>query len=142
MRRQREGSCTAVQLKRPRGTPGAQQLTGGQCRSDMTEIIANGQDTECVFECGTRLCSLECFLEHKERCGCAAKEVPLFSERWSGGNSPLSRAVLQEGLDVTRPFDIKVSPLMDIFSESGKSIWDDLDGTPIEAEHHALIARP
>ena len=131
------GSCMAVQLKRPRGVPSAQQLTCVYCRTDVTEHIANGQDTECVFGCGARLCSLECFLEHKERCSCSGKEVPLFSERWAGGNCPLTRALLQEGFDVTTPYDIKISPLMDFFSESGKAIWEDLDQTPAEAEHHA-----
>ena len=127
----------AVQLKRPRGVPSVQQLACARCRTDVTEHIANGQDIECVFGCSARLCSLECFLEHKDQCHCSAKEVPLFSERWAGGNCPLTRAILQEGLDVTRPYDIKISPLMDFFSESGKMIWEDLDQTPVEAEHHA-----
>ena len=131
------GSCMAVQLKRPRGVPSVQQLACARCRTDVTEHIANGQDIECVFGCSARLCSLECFLEHKDQCHCSAKEVPLFSERWAGGNCPLTRAILQEGLDVTRPYDIKISPLMDFFSESGKMIWEDLDQTPVEAEHHA-----
>eukprot|EP00435_Cladocopium_sp_Y103_P027386 s51_g6.t1 len=131
------GSCTAHQLKRPLGVPSPQQLTCGQCRTDVSELVANGDDTECPFGCGNRFCSMECFLDHKEQCSASGKELPLFSERWSGGESPLTRAVLQEGFDVTRPFDIKVSSLMDIFSDSGKAIWDDLDATPIDAEHHA-----
>eukprot|EP00435_Cladocopium_sp_Y103_P026423 s1807_g6.t1 len=131
------GSCTAQQLKRPRGVPSPQQLNCGQCRTDVSEMVANGDDTECPFNCGLRLCSMECFLDHKERCPASGKEVPLFSERWAGHSSPLTRTMLQEGFDVTRPFDIKVSPLMDIFSDSGKAIWDDLDATPVDAEHHA-----
>eukprot|EP00435_Cladocopium_sp_Y103_P035566 s1373_g9.t1 len=131
------GSCTAVMLKRPKGTPGTEQLTCATCRTDVTESVANGQDLECPLGCGVRFCSLECYLAHKTQCSCKEKEVPLFSERWSGPNSPLTHAVVHEGLDVTRPFDIKVSPLMDVFSDSGKAIWDDLDMEEIEAEHHA-----
>lgn len=131
------GSCMAVQLKRAPGMPNPQQLACGHCRVDATELIAGGQDVECPFGCGTRLCSMECFLEHRPVCTCGSKQVPLFSERWSGGNSPLTQAMLQEGFIVTRPFDIKVSPLMDFFSESGKAIWEDLDEEDIEIEHHA-----
>lgn len=131
------GSCMAMQLKRARGVPNPQQLACGHCRSDMTELIANGQDVECPLLCGLRLCSLECFLEHKGSCENKAKALPLFSERWSGERSPLTQAVLQEGINVARPFDVKVSPLMDIFTDTGRTIWDDLDQADPDAEHHA-----
>ena len=131
------GSCIAGQLKRPRDVPNPKQLACGQCRGDMTELMASGEDVECPLHCGTRLCSMECFLEHRSSCENAAKPLPLFSERWAGERSPLTRAMLQEGFDVARPFDIKVSPLMDIFSQSGRAIWDDLDAQDADVEHHA-----
>lgn len=131
------GSCTSVQLKRPRGTPGPQQLTCGLCRADVSELVASGNDLECPLGCGARLCSLDCFLEHKEHCPCTGKGTPLFSERWSGGEAPLTKAMANEGFDVTRPYDKKISSLMDFFTEPGKAIWEDLEQSPIEAEHHA-----
>ena len=104
----------AVQLTRRPGLPNSQQLACGQC---VTELIASGEDVEWSLGCASRLCSPECFLEHQDPCTSSNKPLPLFSERWSGGNSPLTRAMLPEGFNVTRPFDIKVSPLIDFFSQ-------------------------
>ena len=123
--------------KKARQVPNPHQLACGSCRREVTELIANGEDVECPFQCATGLCSLECFLEHKMVCENRSNPLPLFSERWSGERSPLTRAVLLEGINVERPFGVKVSPLMDIFSETGRAIWDDLDQADPDAEHHA-----
>ena len=134
------GSCTAAQLKnlkRPMGIPSPQAVFCCVCRSDMSEVIGNGEDLECPFACGSRVCSLPCFQEHKLECEGASKGLPLFSERWSGPNCPLSYAMLKEGFDVAMPYDRKVNSEMDFFTEQGKAIWQELDEAPVEVELHA-----
>eukprot|EP00438_Fugacium_kawagutii_P033385 Skav211631 [mRNA] locus=scaffold2262:105332:110360:+ [translate_table: standard] len=131
------GSCQATELKRPHGIPNPTNFVCTHCRSDMSEMIANGADIECPFGCGQRCCSLQCFLDHRDQCADQAKEVPLFSERWSGPNAPLSIACLQSGFDVILPFDKQVSEVMDIFTPQGQEVWEALDATEVEAEHHA-----
>ena len=131
------GSCISTQLKRPAGIPNPDFLICDNCRGDISEEIGNGSDIECPLQCGVRFCSLQCFLEHHPRCPNQDKPVPLFSERWSGPNCPLSQAVLQEGLPVAAPYDIKFDPRMDFFTEEGKGIWQDLDDLEADAEHHA-----
>ena len=131
------GSCVAQQLKRPPHAPDINMITCLHCREDIAELIGNGADIECPFGCGGRLCSLECFLEHQEGCKNSQRAIPLFSERWSGPNAPLSRAVLQEGLDVTWPYDRRRDESMDFFTEAGKETWNCLDALDVKAEHHA-----
>ena len=131
------GSCTATQLKRRLGTPNPQVVWCCICRSDMGEAIGSGEDMECPFGCGSRVCSLHCYQEHRDTCECNSKALPLFSERWSGGNCPLSKAMLREGFDVALPYDLKMGPEMEFFSEEGKAIWKGLDDSPVEVEHHA-----
>ena len=131
------GSCTATQLKRQRGLPNPQVVWCANCRSDVSEAIGNGEDLECPFGCGSRVCSLHCFQDHRDCCECNEKALPLFSERWSGANCPLSKAMLREGFDVAMPYDQKMAPEMEFFSEEGKAIWQGLDESPIEVEHHA-----
>ena len=45
--------------------------------------------------------------------------------------------MLREGFDVALPYDLKIRPEMEFFSEEGKAIWKGLDDSPVEVEHHA-----
>ena len=131
------GSCVAHQLKRERGVPNPEQIICSCCREEMVEMIASGEDFECPYGCGGRLCSVACFQWHKEECSCNLKEVPLFSERWSGPSFPLTRAVLREGMDVATPYDRQAGEGMDFFTDEGEETWEALNASPVEAEHHA-----
>ena len=131
------GSCVAVALKRGPGNLSADDAICGGCRQDLSDMLAENMVIKCPRECGKSICSLECYSSHYHVCPHKESPVPLFSERWSGPNCPLTRAVLKQGIDVVEPFDVRRSPDMDFFSESGKKIWDTLDEESIELEHHA-----
>eukprot|EP00438_Fugacium_kawagutii_P026465 Skav202776 [mRNA] locus=scaffold326:329563:334590:- [translate_table: standard] len=60
------GSCVAVQLKRGMGVPNPQILLCFTCRTEMGELIGAGEEFECPLGCGSRFCSLQCYLTHKE----------------------------------------------------------------------------
>ena len=94
------------------------------------------EEFDCPKECGQRSCCVLCHLQHQSRCELWEAPVPVFSERWSGPNYPLTQAVLQEGIEVTPPFDVKVDAACDFFSEEGKSQWEALDQSSIAFEHH------
>lgn len=68
------GSCEAASLKRPKGIPNPNNFLCAHCRSDVSEQIAGGEDIECPFACGARVCSLQCFLDHRDTCSEAAAE--------------------------------------------------------------------
>eukprot|EP00438_Fugacium_kawagutii_P025124 Skav230797 [mRNA] locus=scaffold312:158893:163833:+ [translate_table: standard] len=131
------GSCLATQLKRAKGSPDPLVLHCVACRSDMSEEIGAGVDMECPMGCGGRVCTLACYLEHRDDCPCGRKPVPVFSERWSGRNYPLTKSMMAVGFDVAPPYDRQVSAEMDFFTDRGKEIWEGLDATDVEAEHHA-----
>ena len=63
--------------------------------------------------------------------------MPLFSERWSGPECPLTKAILKQGIDVVEPYDVRRNPDMDFFTDSGRRIWESLDDESVELEHHA-----
>eukprot|EP00435_Cladocopium_sp_Y103_P018039 s52_g4.t1 len=131
------GSCLAEKLKRRQGQPDPQYIICANCRQEMAELIGSGEEFECAFGCGARFCSIQCFHEHRDFCDNQNKQLPLFSERWSGGNAPLSQAVLKAGINICLPYDIKMGSDMDFFTEEGKDTWNALDASDIDAEHHA-----
>ena len=131
------GSCIAVQLKRDQLKPETGDAICSGCRADLADMISEGTAIRCPRSCGKMVCCLECYGTHYHSCPHKESPVPLFSERWSGPNCPLTKAVLKEGIDVVEPYDVKRNHEMDFFAESGKRIWEDLDNESIAAEHHA-----
>eukprot|EP00435_Cladocopium_sp_Y103_P026272 s118_g6.t1 len=127
----------AEKLKRNPSQPDPRSIICANCRQDMAEQIGNGDDIECPFGCGVRFCCLICFYQHRDFCENQSKHLPLFSERWSGPNAPLSQAVLRAGINICLPYDVKMGPDMDFFTEEGKETWNALDASEIDAEHHA-----
>ena len=63
--------------------------------------------------------------------------VPVFSERWSGPQAPLTKAMLRRGFDVLPPFDVERAREMDYFSDAGKEVWKGLGEEDPDYEHHA-----
>lgn len=132
------GSCVAVQLKRDQTRPELGDAICSGRRADVADMISEGTAIRCPRSCGKMVCCLECYGTHYHVCPHKEAPVPAFSERWSGPNCPLTKAVLKEGIDVVEPYDMKRNPAMDFFADSGKQIWDDLDNESIDVEHHAL----
>ena len=131
------GSCVAVHLKRDQNRPELGDAICSGCRADIADMISEGTAIGCPRACGKMVCCLECYGTHYHVCPHKDAPIPSFSERWSGPNCPLTKAVLKEGIDVVEPYDVKRNPAMDFFADSGKQIWDDLDNENIEVEHHA-----
>ena len=131
------GSCVAVSLKRGPGSVSADDAICSGCRQDISDMLAEGTAIRCPRECGKSICSLECYGAHYHDCPHKETPVPLFSERWSGPNCPLTKAVLKQGIDVVEPFDVRRNASMDFFTERGRTIWDSLDEEAVEMEHHA-----
>ena len=131
------GSCVAVSLKRGPGSVSADDAICSGCRQDISDMLAEGTAIRCPRECGKSICSLECYSTHYHECPHKESPVPLFSERWSGPNCPLTKAVLKQGIDVVEPFDVRRNASMDFFTERGRTIWDSLDEEAVETEHHA-----
>ena len=131
------GSCIALQLKRDVGVPNPNDVLCTACRRDMGELIGVAEEFDCPRGCGQRSCSVICHLHHQAQCQFRDTPVALFSERWSGPNYPLTQAMLQEGVEITPPYDVKVDEACDFFSEEGKAQWEALDQMEIAFEHHA-----
>ena len=131
------GSCVARQIKSEPGACNPSDLLCGQCRKDMSELMAVGEEVDCPKKCGGHFCSLRCYLAHRDLCPLARLGVPVFSERWSGPKAPLTEAMLRQGFDVLPPFDKARGPGMDFFTEEGKSEWAVLAEEDPDYEHHA-----
>eukprot|EP00438_Fugacium_kawagutii_P013458 Skav231262 [mRNA] locus=scaffold2436:51122:57163:+ [translate_table: standard] len=115
------GSCTATQFKRQPGVSNPNDLTCRVCRRDITEEISRGEEFECPRKCGRHFCSITCYLEHREGCPNGDMVVPTFSERWSGPNAPLTRAMLRQGFDVLSPFDWERPEHHDFFTDKASA---------------------
>eukprot|EP00435_Cladocopium_sp_Y103_P039867 s1146_g10.t1 len=135
------GSCLAEKLKRRPRQPDPQYIICANCRQEMAELIGSGEEFECPLGCGARFCSIQCFHVHRAFCDNQSKQLPLFSERWSGGNAPLSQAVLKAGINICLPYVIKLGSDMVFFTEEGKDTRNALDAFEIDAEHHAPVCK-
>ena len=131
------GSCMAKQLKREPGAASPSDLLCSSCRRNITELMAAGEEIDCPKKCGHHFCSLECYLDHRGDCAMWRLGVPVFSERWSGPQAPLTKAMLRRGFDVLPPFDVERTQEMDYFSEAGKEVWKGLGEEDPDYEHHA-----
>ena len=81
------GSCTADRFKRAGSSEGVGNVCIA-CRRDIGNPGEWQQAFDCPWRCGSRLCSLECWLTHRTACDCAGSAIPVFSERWSGPWAP------------------------------------------------------
>ena len=131
------GSCVASCIKRDRGDCNPADLLCAECRREIGELIATGAEVECPKRCGKHFCSMDCYTYHREGCPMKVLGVPLFSERWSGPRAPLTLAMVNEGFDVTEPYDVQRGGHMDYFTERGKEQWKWLDEQGAHFEHHA-----
>ena len=129
------GSCMAKQIKREAGSSNPADITCHQCRREMPEEMGRGEEIDCPKKCGKHFCSLECYLQHRAGCPMKTLGVPLFSERWSGPNAPLTKAMLRKGFDVLPPYDMQREASMDYFTEIGKETWQELDDQDPDYEH-------
>ena len=116
------GACVAELFKRPFGCSSPLDVICVECRRDLTEDTARGTDMDCPLRCGRKVCSLDCFSMHRRCCPWRDQGVPRFSERFSGGEARLSKAMCQEGFDALAPFDWARSYEMDVFSQDGKRL--------------------
>ena len=130
------GSCTAKRFR----SKVAEEDTSNvciACRRDIGEPGEWDQAMGCPWRCGSRVCSLDCWLSHRKSCPCSGSAIPVFSERWSGPRAPTSEAFLRAGFPVLPPFDILRDERMEIFTDTGKEEWDELDREEAEVELHA-----
>ena len=95
------GSATATAFK-----PTGNAIIVGMNTSIPTRSEGRRQ-YPCAVGCGGVACSVRCAIEHRER-GCARDmfACPLFGERFSGPNFPLTRAVALAGIGVQPPLDL------------------------------------
>ena len=111
----------------------------GSCKTNMVEL-GKAHQFPCPRTCGKHLCSLGCTIWHKEDDGCSRKDfyVPVFGERFSGPNFPLTRAVAMAGISTQRPLDLELpgGKSWDFFTEVGKDWLNQEEMDPeLTAEH-------
>eukprot|EP00438_Fugacium_kawagutii_P024080 Skav212943 [mRNA] locus=scaffold374:499856:502796:- [translate_table: standard] len=131
------GSCVAKQIKRKPGTCSPNDLQCDNCRRDISEEISRGEEFDCPKRCGKHFCSIDCYCTHRSECHNRRMVLPVFSERWSGPNAPLTQAMLRQGFDVVAPYDWERNERMDFFSREGKEHWNQIAEEDPEYEHHA-----
>ena len=117
----------------------------GRCEKSWKDV-GKARPYPCPRKCGRHFCSLECAIGHKEDRTCPRRDffAPVFGERFSGPNFPLTRAVALAGTSVQRPLDLKLAGerSWDFFSEQGKDLLSQEEMDPeLAAEHWAPNCR-
>ena len=117
----------------------------GSCKTSLSEL-SKAHRYPCPRKCGKQLCSLGCTIWHREDEGCSRKDfyAPVFGERFSGPNFPLTRAVAMAGTSVQRPLDLRLpgGKSWDFFTEGGKDWLNQEEMDPeLTAEHWSTNCR-
>lgn len=136
------GSAVATEFKPMpdvHGPPVSDTTRCNACHHDLRS--GNGRVTyPCPVRCGASLCSVKCVISHRPS-GCARDmfPVPLFGERFSGPNFPLTKAVALAGVGVQPPLDVLVKDdAWDYTTEAGKERLDEYEADPgLMASHWA-----
>ena len=133
------GSATATAFKSgpdPRGPMVTFEGKCNNCGHDFSTSIPTRTDGRskypCPVGCGALVCSVRCTIEHREH-GCARDmfACPLFGERFSGPNYPLTKAVVLAGIGVQRPLDLLVADdPWDYSTTEGKQRLDSYEVEP------------
>lgn len=131
------GSCTSNQFKDKVQADPIEKGVCVSCRRELDEDDVYALNVVCPARCGRSVCSLECYLEHVKVCPMKTAPIPTAMERWSGPNAPLSQAMVEAGINVLPPYDVKRGDHMDYFSAEGKATWDAMSNEDPEYEHHA-----
>ena len=113
----------------------------GCCEKSLLDL-SKAHRYPCPRKCGKHFCSLDCTIGHKEDRTCSRKDffAPVFGERFSGPNFPLTKAVALAGTSVQRPLDLKLprERSWDFFTEQGKILLGQEEMDPeLQAEHWA-----
>ena len=142
------GIAVATQFKNSGlvAAPPVEQLeVCGTCERSLGELHKSHR-YPCPRKCGKYFCSLDCVIDHKEGKTCSRKDffAPVFGERFSGPNFPLTKAVALAGTSVQRPLDLRQpgEKSWDFFTEKGKEVLnkEELDAE-LAAEHWAPNCR-
>ena len=141
------GSAIATTFKDGPEPHGPLAFFDGRCQSCGHDFSANiptksegRKQYPCSVSCGAILCSVRCSIQHR-KAGCARDmfACPLFGERFSGPNYPLTKAVALAGIGVQPPLDILVDDdPWDFSTAEGKQRWDEYEVEPgLLSEHFA-----
>ena len=111
----------------------------GSCKTSLLELRKSHR-FPCPRMCGRQLCSLGCTIWHREDGDCLRKDfyAPVFGERFSGPNFPLTRAVAMAGIAAQRPLDLQLpgGKSWDFFTKGGKEWLNQEEMDPeLTAEH-------
>ena len=108
-----------------------------ECHTPFSDVPGSGK-YPCSRNCGVRLCSVACCFAHQQHsCQRADLWTPLFGERFSGGNYPLTKACALEGIGIQPPLDKEVEGLeWEFFSPEGKKTLDRHESSPALAASH------
>ena len=141
-----ETSPQVVESLRRRNS-GAQDWWRRNLKSTLRNVeavraLSKAHRFPCPRKCGKQFCSLDCTIWHKEDKARSRKDfyAPVFGERFSVPNFPLTRAVALAGTSVQHPLDVKLSSgkSWDFFTEEGKELLNQEEIDPeLAAEHWA-----
>lgn len=109
----------------------------GECHTSFADWPRSGK-YPCSRGCGVRLCSVACCFKHQEH-SCQRSDLwtPLFGERFSGKNYPLTKACALAGIGVQPPMDKEVEGLeWEFFSPEGKATLEKNEASPALAASH------
>lgn len=133
------GSATATHfLKGPprEAEEIAYQDSCGLCQQPIDPLDAI-HGFKCPSLCGAVMCCIQCVADRRKKCRLFHRYKPVFGERFSGPNYPLTRAVAREGIAVQSPLDVVVEDdEWDFFSAEGKhGLEDPCDDGDLMADH-------
>ena len=109
----------------------------GHCGKELDLLTMFHYD--CPSSCGTSMCSAQCLAKHRHECTVRSRLRPVFGERFSGPQYPLSKALGLAGVFVQPPLDLLVEgDPWDFFTPEGKRRLEDYeDDGELEATHWA-----
>lgn len=109
------------------------------CGTPFTEVRGCGK-YPCSRNYGGRMCSVMCCHSHQEEaCSRGDLWTPLFGEKFSGRNFPLTKVCALVGVGIQPPLDREVPSLLwEFFSPEGKQKLDSFEnGAGLAASHWA-----
>lgn len=126
--------------------PRSRDLTDfcGDCGRSLDERGARGRIYPCPMDCGERFCSAVCVSFHmKGKCSRRDFYCPLFGERFSGPNYPLTKACALAGIAIQKPMDLRLEgDSWDLLTEEGKIELEEAECEPrLKATHWAPECR-
>lgn len=136
------GGATAVATRFKKGevkVPSSQVLEEicAVCGAPFAEVRGCGK-YPCSRNCGARMCSVMCCHSHQEEtCSRGDFWTPLFGERFSGRNFPLTKACALVGVGIQPPLDREVASLpWEFFSQEGRQKLDSFENAAGLAASH------